>query len=79
MPVTQFAMKWAEATGLVKFDFLGLKTTVLSRPPLNCSAAGHRFDIDHLPLDDQPTFEMLGSGDSTGVFQLGARHEGYPS
>ena len=71
MPVTQFAMKWAEAAGLVKFDFLGLKTlTVLSTAVELLRQRGIALDIDHLPLDDQPTFEMLGSGDSTGVFQL---------
>ena len=71
MPVTQFAMKWAEAAGLVKFDFLGLKTlTVLSTTVELLNQRGIEIDIDHLPLNDQPTFDMLGRGDSTGVFQL---------
>jgi len=71
MPVTQFAMKWAEAAGLVKFDFLGLKTlTVLSTAVDLLKQRDIEIDIDHLPLDDQATFDMLGRGDSTGVFQL---------
>ena len=71
MPVTQFAMKWAEAAGLVKFDFLGLKTlTVLSTAVNLLKQRGIAVDIDRLPFDDRQTFDMLGRGDSTGVFQL---------
>ncbi len=71
MPVTQFAMKWAEAAGLVKFDFLGLKTlTVLAKAVEHLKNRGIEIDIDNLPFDDPATFEMLGKGDTTGVFQL---------
>ena len=71
MPVTQFAMKWAEAAGLVKFDFLGLKTlTVLSTAVKLLKDRGIDLDIDALPFEDKPTFDMLGRGDTTGVFQL---------
>ncbi len=69
MPATQFNMKYVEQAGLVKFDFLGLKTlTVLDRA---VELIGRdRIELAHLPLDDKPTFDMLAAGDSTGVFQL---------
>ncbi|MBF0129692.1 MAG: DNA polymerase III subunit alpha [Alphaproteobacteria bacterium] len=72
MPVTQFNMKWVESAGLVKFDFLGLKTlTVLARAvDLVERTTGARIDLSALPLDDRPTFEMLGHGDTSGIFQL---------
>jgi len=71
MPVTQFSMKWAEAAGLVKFDFLGLKTlTVLRRAVELCAERSVDVDLDNLPLDDPATFEMLAKGDTVGVFQL---------
>jgi DNA polymerase-3 subunit alpha len=70
-PVTQFNMKDVEKAGLVKFDFLGLKTlTVLSRAAKLLARRNVTVDIDHLPLDDKRTFEMLGRGDTGGVFQL---------
>lgn len=71
MPVTQFNMKWVEKAGLVKFDFLGLKTlTVLERAMELLAADGIKIDVNHLPLDDAKTYEMLGRGDTVGVFQL---------
>jgi len=71
MPVTQFSMKYAEAAGLVKFDFLGLKTlTVLARARELLAERGIALDIDNLPLDDPKTYELLGHGDTVGVFQL---------
>jgi DNA polymerase-3 subunit alpha len=71
MPVTQFNMKYVEQAGLVKFDFLGLKTlTVLARAVELIGGAGTRLDLAHLPLDDRPTYELLGRGDTVGVFQL---------
>ena len=71
MPVTQFNMNWVEKAGLVKFDFLGLKTlTVLERAVELLAGSGIELDINHLPLDDAKTFEMLGEGDTVGVFQL---------
>src|SRR5258707_11857578 len=71
MPVTQFNMKDVEKAGLVKFDFLGLKTlTVLATAVKHLARRGITIDLDHLPLDDRKTYEMLGLGDSTGVFQL---------
>ncbi len=76
MPVTQFNMKYVEAAGLVKFDFLGLKTlTVLARAETlineDREARGERrLSLSTLPLDDPATFAMLAKGDTTGVFQL---------
>ncbi|HYB10356.1 MAG TPA: DNA polymerase III subunit alpha, partial [Alphaproteobacteria bacterium] len=71
MPVTQFNMKWVEAAGLVKFDFLGLKTlTVLAETAELLARRGIKIDLDLLPLDDRATYEMLSRGESTGVFQL---------
>jgi len=71
MPVTQFSMKDVEQAGLVKFDFLGLKTlTVLTQAEKLLRASGVDVDLAKLPLDDAKTFQMLSHGDSTGVFQL---------
>ncbi|MFN3232714.1 MAG: DNA polymerase III subunit alpha [Alphaproteobacteria bacterium] len=71
MPVTQFNMKWVEPAGLVKFDFLGLKTlTVIDRTVKLLKGRNIEVDPDRLPLDDPKTFEMLAHGDSAGVFQL---------
>ena len=72
MPVAQFNMKDVETVGLVKFDFLGLKTlTVIEEAVKNVEATtGKRLDIARLRLDDKATFEMLSKGLGTGVFQL---------
>ncbi|MEQ1931333.1 MAG: DNA polymerase III subunit alpha, partial [Parvularculaceae bacterium] len=71
MPATQFNMKWVEPAGLVKFDFLGLKTlTVIAKAVKFANAAGLKIDADALPLDDQKTYDMLGEGATVGVFQL---------
>ena len=71
MPVTQFSMKWAEEAGLVKFDFLGLKTlTVLARAQALLANRGVEIDFTTLPLDDAKTYEMLTRGDTVGIFQL---------
>ncbi|WP_342641915.1 DNA polymerase III subunit alpha [Rhodoligotrophos ferricapiens] len=71
MQVTQFNMKWVEQAGLVKFDFLGLKTlTVLQKA---CELVRRRvpdFDLDRIALDDANTYRMLSQGDTVGVFQL---------
>ncbi|RIK97543.1 MAG: DNA polymerase III subunit alpha [Proteobacteria bacterium] len=71
MPVTQFNMKWVEPAGLVKFDFLGLKTlTVLDVAVKLLRERDVHIDLAHLPLDDAPTYEMLTRGDVVGVFQV---------
>ncbi len=74
MPVTQFNMKFVEQAGLVKFDFLGLKTlTIIERAKELIDArddVDEPLDIERLPLDDAKTFEMLCKGNTVGVFQL---------
>ncbi|MFQ6017885.1 MAG: DNA polymerase III subunit alpha [Kiloniellaceae bacterium] len=71
MPVTQFSMKYVEKAGLVKFDFLGLKTlSVLARACALIAERGPKIDLARIPLDDAKTYEMLGRGDTVGVFQL---------
>jgi DNA polymerase-3 subunit alpha len=71
MPVTQFSMKYVEAAGLVKFDFLGLKTlTVLARAQDLLKARGVELDFATLPLDDANSYDLMARGDTVGVFQL---------
>ncbi len=71
IPATQFNMKWVEAAGLVKFDFLGLKTlTVIDRALKFLRKRGVDLDLAKLPLDDPKTYELMQSGLTFGVFQL---------
>ncbi len=71
MPVTQFNMKWVEPAGLVKFDFLGLKTlTVLDRAVKLVRKRGIDLDLSRIPLDDARTYESLARGETVGVFQV---------
>ena len=71
IPASQFNMKWVEAAGLVKFDFLGLKTlTVLDRARIYLERRGAAVDWNSLPLDDPKTYELMASGQTVGVFQL---------
>ena len=71
MPVTQFNMKWVEPAGLVKFDFLGLKTlTVLDVAVKLLKQRSVDVDLATLPLDDAPSYQMLARGDVVGVFQV---------
>ena len=71
LPVTQFDMKWVEKAGLVKFDFLGLKTlSVLERARLLLADKGVEVDWLALPLDDAASYELMARGDTVGVFQL---------
>ncbi len=71
MPATQFNMKWVELAGLVKFDFLGLKTlTVLAHCLELLKARGVTLDLADLALDDRATYELLARGDTVGVFQV---------
>ncbi len=71
MPVTQFNMKWVELAGLVKFDFLGLKTLdVLQQAVELLDERGVRLDLAHLPLDDDKTYGLIARGDTSGIFQL---------
>ena len=71
MPVTQFDMKYVEAAGLVKFDFLGLKTlSVLKEGQRLLAEQGIEIDFGALPWDDVAVYELLQRGDTVGVFQL---------
>ena len=71
LPATQFNMKWVESAGLVKFDFLGLKTlTVLDRAVKHLAKRGAEVDLSKLPFDDAPTYELMTQGQTVGVFQL---------
>ncbi len=71
IPVTQFDMKSSEETGLVKFDFLGLKTlTVIKKTIEFIKKDNQNFDINKINLSDKKTFELLSSGETMGIFQL---------
>ena len=71
MPATQFNMKFVEKAGLVKFDFLGLKTlTVLSKAESLIQKKIKNFNLNEITLDDDETYNMLSSGSTTGIFQL---------
>ncbi len=71
MPVTQFNMKSVEQVGLVKFDFLGLKTlTVIQKTVELLAIRNIELDINTIPLDDTKTYDMLADGDTVGIFQL---------
>jgi DNA polymerase-3 subunit alpha len=70
--VTQYEMHGVEELGLLKMDFLGLRNLDVISDSLELirSTRGIDVDIDNLPLDDQPTYDLLARGDSIGVFQL---------
>lgn len=72
IPATQFNMKYVEQAGLVKFDFLGLKTLTVIQKAIEYikTSQGVEIDILKIPLDDAGAYEMISSGNSTGVFQL---------
>ena len=72
MPVTQFSMKYAELAGLVKFDFLGLKTLDVLQKAVEMVAAGRGIPLDlaKLPLDDAKSYSLMAKGDTVGIFQL---------
>ena len=70
--MTQCEMHGVEALGLLKFDFLGLSNLTILRHAVDLVRAhrGVEIDLDQIPLDDARTFELLASGETTGVFQL---------
>jgi DNA polymerase-3 subunit alpha len=73
--VTQFAMKEVEKAGLVKFDFLGLKTLTVIQTAvrlINGARAADQpaFKIEAIAVDDADVYKMISRGDTTGVFQL---------
>jgi len=71
MPVTQFDMKYVEGAGLVKFDFLGLKTlSVLQKAVQLLARRGIAVDLSALTWDDEAVYRLLQRGDTVGVFQL---------
>ena len=71
MPVTQFNMKWVEQAGLVKFDFLGLKTlTVLQTAVALVKRRGIDIDLASIALDDKNTYDLLARAEAVGIFQL---------
>ncbi|MBX9933411.1 MAG: DNA polymerase III subunit alpha [Methylobacterium sp.] len=71
MRVTQFNMKWVEAAGLVKFDFLGLKTLTMLRCCTDLlKQRGIEVDLASLPLDDPKTYEPMKRGETVGIFQV---------
>ncbi|MBV8448726.1 MAG: DNA polymerase III subunit alpha, partial [Hyphomicrobiales bacterium] len=71
MLVTQFNMKWVEPAGLVKFDFLGLRTLTILQTAVELLARRNvNIDLASIPLDDRATFEMLQRGETVGVFQV---------
>ena len=72
--ITQYAMKTIEKIGLVKFDFLGLKTlTIIDNVIKLLKSEGIEIDITNIPLNDEKTYELLSSGNTSGVFQLESR------
>ena len=72
MPVTQYDMKYVEETGLIKFDFLGLKTLTVIKKAVDWveKTRGIKLDMDSLSLDDKETYEMMQRGDTCAVFQF---------
>jgi len=71
MPVTQFNMKWVEQAGLVKFDFLGLKTLTVLRQAVDLvKQRGIDIDLSAIPLDDRATYDLLARAEGVGIFQL---------
>ncbi len=70
--MTQYEMHGIEALGLLKFDFLGLSNLTILRAAVDLirEHRGVEIDLEAIPLDDARTFELLASGETTGVFQL---------
>lgn len=72
--ITQFDMKALEDIGLLKFDFLGLKTlTVIDYTVKYAGLQGKNLILENIPLDDIETYRILSSGNTTGIFQLESR------
>ena len=72
MPVSQYNMKWSETAGLVKFDFLGLKTLTTIKRAVDMINRGRteKFRIEDIPIDDAKTYKLYSIGDTAGVFQV---------
>lgn len=69
---TQFTMTTIERLGLLKMDFLGLRTLTVIRDAVREAEKNHgvKIDIEHIPFDDENIFKMISNGDTDGVFQL---------
>ena len=77
IPVTQFSMKYIEKIGLIKFDFLGLKTlTVISEACKYLKERSIDIQIDQIPLDNFETYKLLKNGDTTGIFPVRRSRDG---
>jgi DNA polymerase III subunit alpha len=74
MPVVQYSMKYAEEAGLVKFDFLGLKTLSVLKKAVDMVNVSppqpYSLQLEYLPINDEPTYELLRAGNGVGVFQF---------
>ena len=71
MPVTQYNLKWVEPAGLVKFDFLGLKTLTTIRYAVDMvKQRGIELDIDAIDIEDAATYKLYARGDTYGIFQF---------
>ena len=71
LPSTQFDMYSAENAGLIKFDFLGLKTlTVISNTQKLIKKKNKDFNIENIDFEDQKVFKLLSSGNTVGLFQI---------
>jgi len=70
--VTEYSMSDLEKLGLLKMDFLGLRNLTIINNTMKLIKKRHgiEFDINKIPLDDKPTYEMLANGETDGVFQL---------
>ena len=73
--ISQFAKYDVESVGLLKFDFLGLRTLTVMRDTADMvyENYGVKIDFDSIPLDDANIYKMIGAGDTVGVFQLESR------
>ncbi len=74
--VTQFEGKYIEEAGMLKMDFLGLRTLTIIKEALTLieKNRGIKIDIDTIPLDDEKTFQLFQRGESIGIFQFEAQH-----
>ena len=71
IPSTQYNMKYTELSGLVKFDFLGLKTlSILDMASSLLRKEDSSFRLEHIPLNDPKTYEEISTGETIGIFQL---------
>jgi len=72
MPVASYNMKYIEDTGLIKYDFLGLKTLSIIQKAVEMieRTRGIKVDISHIPTDDENTYALISAGNTEGVFQL---------